>query len=122
VVIYLVLIRIKLQKAGKWQKSPTDGIALAGQIARAVSLLLVLTTYTVYAQFLGGIPQGFRQAIGIGQMLCIAVCSCAAAAAVVSLLRRKLSGKPVRAITQAVTNTVCVTAILYFEMYQWWGC
>lgn len=120
VVIYLVLIRIKLKNAGKWQESLTDGISLAGQIARAVSLFLVLVTYTVYAKFLGGIPQGFRQAIGIGQMLCIAFCACAALAGIYSLFSKK--GKPIQSIAQAVTNSVCVTAILCFDMYQWWRC
>ena len=121
--VYLLLIRLKLKKHEKRTICHGTGVMTAGQIARTVSVLALLGTYVAYAQFSGGIPFTTGAVLGIMQMLCIAVCDISAVSSCISIPSHK---KEKMLVVRYVLNTIgCVLpilAVLYFEMYRFWGC
>ena len=119
--VYMLLIRRKLKRAGRWTAYAGASAMTAGRIARLLSVLLMLTTYVVYIKFTGGIPYGAGQAIGIGQLLCIGVCAGAAVYCIAVMLTKKENHKPMRYLPHCVMNAFTVTAVLFFEMYKYWG-
>lgn len=121
--VYLLRIRHKLKKHGRRTAFHGSAVMTAGQIARLVSVLALLVTYVIYANYQGGIPIAAGAVLGIVQLLCIAVCGTSAVTSCISVM----SHKQEKALTVRYTlNTIgCVLpviAILYFEMYRFWGC
>ncbi|MCR5718711.1 MAG: beta-lactamase family protein [Oscillospiraceae bacterium] len=117
--VYLMLIRSKLKRAGRWTSCVGANAKTAGRAARLISLLLVLTTYVVYVQYHGGIPKTAGLCIGVLQMLCVGVLVVAAVICVAAVLVRK--EKPLRCIPHAAVNLLSVCAILFFQMYRFWN-
>ena len=74
------------------------------------------------AQNMGGVPEGAAKCIGIGQMLCAAVCVVSAIAAAAELFRHKELWRRILNGLHILCSVCIVTAVLYFEMYQFWGC
>ncbi len=121
--VYLLRIRHKLKKHGKWTAYNGSAVMTVGQIARLVSVLALLGTYVVYASFQGGIPVIAGAVIGIIQMLCIAICGLSAVTSCISVLSHKQEkALTVRYIMNMIGCVLPVIAILYFEMYRFWGC
>ena len=117
--VYLLLIRFKLRHAGKWHPYAGAGALTAGRTARLLSFVLLMTALVVYLTNHGGIPLAAGAAIGIGQMLCLAVCGITAVTAVLFLGREKryalLYG------LHAGANLLTISAILCFQMYRFWN-
>ena len=121
--VFLLIIRRKLKKHGKWSAYNGSAVMTAGRIARPVSVLALLGTYLVYAGFQGGLPFVAGAVIGIIQTLCIAICGASAVTSFVSVLSRK-KGKALTVfyILNTIGCVLPVITILYFEMYWFWGC
>lgn len=121
--VYLLRIGRKLKKHGKQTAFRGSAIMTAGQIARLVSVLALLVTVVVYASYQGGIPVAAGAVIGIVQMLCVAVCGVSAVTSLVSVLSHKNEkALAVRYIMNTVGCVLPIIAVLYFEMYRFWGC
>ena len=121
--VYLLRIRHKLKKHGKWTAYNGSAIMTAGQIARLISVLALLGSYMVYANFQGGIPITAGTVLGIVQMFCIAICGISAVTSCISILSHKrVKVLTVRYILNTIGCVLPVIAILYFEMYRFWGC
>lgn len=120
--VYLLRIRHKLKKHGKWTAYKGSAVMTAGQIARIVSVIVLLVTYVVYVRFSGGIPYAAGSVLGIMQMLCIAVCGISAVTSCVSIpSHKKENALTVRYILNTVGCALLVIAVLYFEMYRFWN-
>lgn len=120
---YLLRIRCKLKKHGKWKAFHGSAIMTAGQIARLVSVLALLGMYMVYANYQSGIPVIADTVFGIVQMLCIAICGISAGTSCISVLSHKKEKMlTVRYILNTIGCVLPILAILYFEMYRFWGC
>lgn len=120
---YLLRIRHKLKKHGKWTAFHGSSVMTAGQIARLVSVLALLGTYAVYTNCQGGIPVLAGTVLGIAQMLCIAICGISAATSCISILsHKKEKVLTIRYILNTIGCVLPILAILYFEMYRFWGC
>lgn len=121
--VYLLLIRHKLKKHGKWTAYNGSAIMTAGHIAWLVSVLALFGTYVVYANYQGGIPVTAGAVLGIVQMLCTAICIISAATSCLYILSQKgEKALTVRYILNTVGCVLSILAILYFEMYRFWGC
>lgn len=121
--VYLLIIRHKLKKHGKWTAYQGSAVMTAGQIARLISVLALLGTYAVYVQFEGGIPYAVGAVLSIVQILCIAVCGISALTSGVSILsHKKEKALTVRYILNTVGCVLPILAVLYFEMYRFWDC
>lgn len=118
--LYMMRIRFNVHKLKK--PALTSGVITAGETARLVSALLLLTSFVFTAKFLGGLPAPVMTVIGTGQIICASVCVISALAAVGSALKNKDKIKSLIFIGSTVCNVICVSAILYFEMYRFWGC
>ena len=121
--VYLMRIRHKLKMHGKQTAFYGSSVMTAGQIARLVSVLALLGTYAVYANCQGGIPVTAGAVIGIVQIICTAVCGISAVTSCISFLSHKNEKVlTVRYILNTVGCILPILAILYFEMYRFWGC
>lgn len=120
--VYLLRIARKLKKHNKPIALRGTAVMTAGQIARLVSVAALLVMVAVYVEYDAGIPQAAGAVIGVLQMLCAAVCSASAATSLVFVFTRK-NEKPAAAryILNTAACAVFVLAILYFEMYRFWG-
>ena len=117
--IYLLRLRIKRRLTGRKEPYGCSGIMAAGEIARAVSLLLLAAAIVIYEEYTGGIPAPAMQSIGIGQLVCTGVC---AVAAVVPFCRKLHGrGEVVDTLLNAAGCVLPVIAIVYFEMYRFWN-
>ncbi len=117
--IYLLRLRIKRRLTGRKEPYGCSGIMAAGEISRAVSLLLLAAAIVIYEEYTGGIPAPAMQSIGIGQLVCTGVC---AAAAVVPFCRKLHGrGEVVDTLLNAAGCVLPVIAIVYFEMYRFWN-
>ena len=121
--VYLMRIKHKLKKHGKQTAFYGSSVMTAGHIARLVSVLALLGAYAVYANCQGGIPIIAGTVLGIVQMLCIAICGISAVTSCIAASTHK-KGKmlTVRYILNAICCVLPILAILYFEMYRFWGC
>ncbi len=117
--VYLLRIRHKLKKHGRYSHYKGETAVLSGQLSWLISVILLLTTYVIYAQNMGGLPYAACAVIGVSQMICAAVCSISAVASVISLIKEK--SHPLRYILCTAGNTVMIVSVVYFEMYRFWG-
>lgn len=117
--IYLLRISRKLKKHGK--QVAIKGVALmtAGQIARLVSVTALFVMIAIYASCGGGLPTAAGAVIGVVQMLCAAACGASAATSLMSVI--SLKKQKARYILNTLACAVFVFAIMYFEMYRFWG-
>jgi hypothetical protein len=123
IAVYLLLIRRKLKKHGKWTSYKGATVMTAGQIARIISFLALLGTYVAVAKSNGGIPYTTGAVLGIMQMLCIAVCGVSAVTSCIAIPSHQKEKKLILRYTlNTVGCTLPIIAILYFEMYRFWGC
>ncbi|MBQ4466163.1 MAG: hypothetical protein II916_09410, partial [Oscillospiraceae bacterium] len=120
--IFLLRIRFRLHREKVDATLVGSRVLAIGQAARLISLALLLTSYVYYAQNMGGVPEGAAKCIGIGQMLCAAVCVVSAIAAAAELFRHKELWRRILNGLHILCSVCIVTAVLYFEMYQFWGC
>lgn len=121
--VYLLLIRRKLKKHGKFTEYHGSAVITAGQIARIISFLALLGTYVAVAKSNGGIPYTTGAVLGIVQIICAVVCGISAVTSCMSIFSQK--GKKiltVHYVTNTISCTLPILAILYFEMYRFWGC
>ncbi|HAJ97279.1 MAG TPA: hypothetical protein DCO72_06040 [Ruminococcus sp.] len=123
IAVYLLLIRRKLKKHGKWTSYQGETVMTAGQIARIISFLALLGTYVAVAKSNGGIPYTTGAVLGIMQMLCIAVCGVSAVTSCIAIPSHQKEKKLILRYTLNTAGcTLPIIAILYFEMYRFWGC
>ena len=119
--VFLVRMRFMLFRAGRWKNYAGSGAMLAGQITRLVSVIIWLSTYVVMSKEGGGLPPAICTLLGVLQMLCVAVCSGTAVISLLSMTSKKEKALPARYLLHAAANAVTVCAVVYFEMYQFWG-
>lgn len=118
--IYMLRISRKLKKHGKWVATKGAAVMTAGQIVRLVSLISLFVMIAIYAGFGGGIPAAPAAIIGVVQMLCAAACGASAVVSLASVI--SLKQQKARYILNTIACAVFVFAIVYFEMYRFWGC
>lgn len=122
--LYMIRIRRKMKKYGKWTPYKGSSIIAAGQIARLISVLAWLWTFVLYSTNIGGeggISFTAGAVVGIVQMICIAVCAVSALTSIVSVFSaKKENAMTVRYILNTFGCVLAVTAVVYFEMYKFW--
>lgn len=119
--VFMLLIRRKLKKADHWKIYAGSGYMTAAQVIRLISVLLLLSLYMFYSMGHGGVRTS-GVVIGIGQMVCGAACCVLTVLSLLSLRTKQEKDRLFRYLFSAGSNLVCVGAILYFEMYRFWGC
>ena len=118
VSVFIFMIELKFRKHGRQISFAGHRSILAGHFARLVSVVLMLATYAAYAENKGGIAYSAGAAIGVMQMVCMAVVGISALYSIICLLRMK--PQPVRNILNIICCSISLSAVLYFEMYNYW--
>lgn len=121
VSVYLLRIRRKLRKAGRWQPDLGGRIRCTAEIAKIVSLILIAVA-PAFNSLYYGLPKPVAVGIGIGQIICMAFCIAAAICAVCECLKQSAIRRRLWAICSIAGNAVTVGAMVYFEMFRFWGC
>lgn len=120
--VYLLRITRKLKKHNRQVTLKGAAVMTAGQIARLASVAALLVMISIYAGYGGGLPKAAGAVIGVVQMLCAAVCGASAATSLVSVFsHEKEKAAAVRYVLNTLGCAVFVIAIIYFEMYRFWG-
>ena len=120
--LYFIRLRHKLKKHGTYNAYSGSAVMAAGNIALVVSDVAWLGSYVIYSAFGGGIPFGVGAAVGAVQMICAVLCAVSAVISVISLACGKKKAPAYIYVLNTVLNIIAVTAVLYFEMYMFWGC
>lgn len=118
---FMLLIRRKLKKHGRWTAFDGSAAMTAGQAARLVSVAAWLCSFMIYAENTGGIPFTQATVIGIVQMLAALVCVISAVTSGISILPNKKDKLlTARYILNTIGCALPVAAIVYFDMYRFW--
>ena len=117
--VYLLRIRHQLKKHGKLTAGSGAAVMTAGHVGWIGSVLLAVLMAVFYGSARGGIPYPAAAGIGAGQMFCAAVCTAAAVTSLAALLRT--NAHRVRYAANAVCNVLVIAAILFYQLYRFWG-
>lgn len=122
--LFILLAKRKLNKAHKAAPLSFAHIITAGQFAKIVSLAAMISIVVVRIQGdKDGLTKTQGMVIGITQLLCLGVCVLALLAAAYSLIaKKKLPYRKIRSISCFAGNLITVSAMIFFEMYNFWGC
>ena len=93
----------------------------AGQAARLISAVMLITAYVILVGNGGGIGYAASAVIGVTQAVCGVICACTAIWAIIAMRSNKERFGAWRYIVHAAVNAVSVTAIVYYEMYVFTG-
>ncbi|MBQ5311554.1 MAG: serine hydrolase [Oscillospiraceae bacterium] len=118
VSVFIFLTELKFRKHGRQVAFAGHNTILAGHIARLVSVVLMLASYSAYAENMGGITYESSMVIGIMQMVCMAVIGISAVYSAVCILRTK--PQRIRNALNIMCCIISLSAVLYFEMYNFW--
>ncbi len=121
---YMLRIRLKLFRTHRDTKLAGSALMSISQWARLVSALTLLTSFIVYYKYTGGIPIMCMTVFGILQMICGGICGVSAAGSAVTLVvgKDKTTLYKVIAALNIAANLLCAGAIVFYELYKFWGC
>lgn len=117
------LLRIKRIRKQHNRPENYTGVKVisAAQIAKIVSFLIILILPTV-ASKLYGLPKPLLVTVGIAQMICLALCILAALTSAVTMIAGKQKRtKNYQYLLNIAGNAVTVAAMVFFQMYRFWG-
>lgn len=117
--VFVLLIKGKLRRSGRSEKSAVSAILTVGQVTRLVSMLTLLSMAAVILGSSGyGIPRSVGVCGGVIQMICGAGSIIAAAAAVFGLVKKKGWQKKAGCAVSLLANCTAAASIIFFEMYR----
>ncbi len=117
--IYVLLISIKLKNHKRKAALAGSRMMTAGSAASLVSLIAILAVF-VFFNNNDGLTDVQLTSLGIIQIICLAVCAVAFVSAVVNTMKAG-DKKRILYIFSGVSNAICISAILYYQMYRFWN-
>ncbi len=122
--LFILLAKRKLNKTHKSAPLSFAHIITAGQFAKIISLAAMISIVVVRLQGdNGGLTKTEGMVIGITQLVCLVLCGLALLAAAYSFIApKKLPYGKIRSISCFTGNLITVSAIVFFEMYNFWCC
>ena len=122
--LFILLAKRKLNKAGKAAPLPFAHIITAAQLAKLISLAAMISIIVIhFKENKDGLTSTEGLVIGITQLICLALCVLALLAAAYSFVaKKKLPYGKIRSISCLTGNLITVSAMIFFEMYNFWCC
>ncbi len=122
--LFILLAKRKLNKAHKAAPLSFAHIITAGQFAKIISLAALISIVVIRLKGDNdGLTRTEGMVIGITQLVCLAVCVLSLIAAAYSFIsKKKLPYGRIRSISCFTGNLITVSAIVFFEMYNFWCC
>lgn len=119
---FVLLIKLKMKRAGKLRHYTGIAAVTAGQAATVVSVifLIIAVSYGSMEETYG-LPKAVGVAAGIAQIVCIALYTASAAASAYALAAKKPCSR-VRCCVNIVCGGAAAIIAVCFEMYKFWGC
>lgn len=120
---FILLVKLKMKKAGKLRGYTGIAVITAGQAAKVVSVIFLMVSASFAFTEIYGLPKAVGVSAGVVQIICIALYAAAALISAYALAAKKPSGLgKLRYGLGIVCNAAAVFAAVYFEMYKFWGC
>ena len=121
---FILLAKRKLIKAHKTAPLSFAHIITAGQFAKIISLAAMISIVALRTNGdRDGLTRTEGMVIGITQLICLALCILALLAAAYSFIaKKKLPYGRIRSISCITGNLITVSAMVFFEMYNFWCC
>jgi CubicO group peptidase (beta-lactamase class C family) len=122
--LFILLAKRKLNKAGKSAPLSFAHIITAGQFAKIISLAAIISIVVIRIKGDNdGLTKTEGMVIGITQIVCMAICLAALLAAAYSFIaKKKLPYGRIRSLSCFAGNLITVSAMIFFEMYNFWCC
>lgn len=122
--LFILLAKRKLNKAHKAAPLSFAHIITAGQFAKIISLAAMISIVVIRLKGdCDGLTKTEGFVIGITQLVCLALCILALLAAAYSFIaKKKLPYGRMRSISCLMGNLITVSAMVFFEMYNFWCC
>ena len=122
--VFVLMYKVKAARRGRYSLTAVGAAQTAGQLIKLISAAaaIVLIAY-VGREASHGVPKAVGVVDGIVNLVCIAVCAGAATASLIGIVSKK-SDKwaKLRGAVNIAANAAVIAAVLYFEMYRFWGC
>ena len=122
--VFILLGKRKLHKAHKAAPLSFAHIITAGQFAKIISLGAMISIVVIRVKGDNdGLTKTEGMVIGITQLVCLVFCILALLAAAYSFIaKKKLPYGRIRSISCFTGNLITVSAMIFFEMYNFWCC
>lgn len=122
--LFILLAKRKLNKAHKTASLSFAHIITAGQLAKIISLAAMISIVAIRVNGDNdGLTRTEGTVIGVIQLICLAVCGLALLAAAYSFIaQKKLPYGKIRSLSCFTGNLITVSAMIFFEMYNFWCC
>lgn len=121
--LFVLMYKAKAIRKDRYSMTATGAVMTAGQFIKLLSAAgaIVMTAFSTREESYG-LPKGVGVSIGVINIICIALCAASAVAAVICIASKRSGkwGKAAYGVTIAA-NTVMILAMLYFEMFRFWG-
>ena len=119
---FILLAKRKLRKSGKLTVRKSEAVLSAAQAAKVVSVLaLIAAVANIISP--SGLSGTEGAVIGTVQLICLILCAAAAVVGIIRLIGRKSSGYGrIYSACSAAGNILSAAAVVFFEMYRFWGC
>ncbi|MDE6710711.1 MAG: beta-lactamase family protein [Oscillospiraceae bacterium] len=122
--VFILLIKIKMNRANKLRYYTGIGIITAGQAAKIISAasVVALTSFAAREETYG-LSKAVGASVGVIQIVCTVLCVFAAVVSVYVLLAKKPAKlDKFRYIVNIAGNALTVFVIAYFDMYKFLEC
>lgn len=123
--LFILLAKRKLNKARKASPLSFAHIITAGQFAKIISLaaMISIVIFRINEENTDGLTKTQGMIIGITQIICMVICAAALLAAAYSFItKKKLPYGRIRSLSCFTGNLITVSAMIFFEMYNFWCC
>ena len=121
---YMLRVRAKLFKTHRDTNLAGSALIGIGHGARLISVIAVLASFVIYYKYTGGMPISAMTVIGVIQMISVGLFCISALSSVVSLVVKKDKTALYILLNSfnIAANALCIGAILFYELYRFWGC
>ena len=123
-VIGAVLLLVKLiQRIAKKRKHYAGmGMITFAQLAKIVSVAAIITAVSLYAVNMGIPSKQLGMIFGIVQAVCGVIFALTALSSFCAMFSKKEKAKAPKYLFNFLFNGIACAVIVYFQMYQFWGC
>jgi len=121
--LFVLMYKVKAIRRDRYSMTGTSAVLTAGQLIKLFSAAgaVMMTAFSAREESYG-LPKGIGVGIGVINIICIVLCAASAAAAVICIASKRPGkwSKAAYGVTVAA-NAVMILAMLYFEMFRFWG-
>lgn len=122
--VCVLLYKLKLVRTGRGSVTATGSVQTAGQLIKLVSVAaaVVMIAYSGREETYG-LPKAVGVGEGVVNIVCAVLCAAAAVASLAVIISKKADKwSRLRSGVNIAANVLVILAIVYFEMYKFWGC